>query len=83
MYLIFVDNECTVFFKDGGFNDQAMIDMAILLIKTGITPVVDMKRMGRYQKTDAFLKCEEQFRNCLIKIYPSEYQHWEFEKSYD
>ena len=60
-----------------------MIDMAIYLVKNGITPVMDMKIMDKCQKRDEFVICEEKLRNCLIKKYPREYQDWKFEKSHD
>ena len=57
--------------------------MAILLVKTGITPVVDMKMIDKYGKRDEFFICEEKLKDCLIKKYPGEYQNWQFDKSYD
>ena len=68
-----------MFFKHG-FRDQVMIDMAICLIQTGTTPVVDMKKIDYYGKRDEFLSCENELRNFLIKKYPGEYQEWKFER---
>ena len=81
--ILFVRNERTVFFTNGGFSDQVIFDMAVYLTKTGITPVVDMNMIEKYQRRYELLRCEQELRHCLIKKYPGEYQYWQFEKRYD
>ena len=70
----------TVFLQHDGFSDQVTVDMAIYLVKNGITPVVDMGRIDAYGRRYEFLRCEEEFRNCLIKKYPGQYQDWKFDR---
>ena len=72
--------QLTVSFFEEGFSDKVMIDMAIYLVRTGITPVVDMNSIDRYKKRHKFVTFEQNLRDCLIKKYPGEYQNWKFEK---
>ena len=73
----------TVFLQyDGLISDQVRVDMAIYLVKSGITPVVAMNKIDAYCGRDRFLRCEKVFRNCLIKKYPGQYEDWQFQKAY-